>query len=366
MIGRGPACKTADDRVEVRGDGVFHRRCRGRADGARRRVAALAPRAGGADCAAEALGLPGTLKSELFASALELNTGVCASAAEGAARHSPSCGAERLGSRRSAACGSRRRKPPVQPGRGAGDRGRGALRRVRRVRGRLGSAARRQRAARPRRDAERGSVLSRARGRASLAARWCSPVGELAVLRRRGDGARLQPGGGAGAASAARRSAGFSLLRGVGGVRRALHPARPRRRLHEVLVGHPAASALRHPRDPDARPADGARAHGRLRRAPQGPVRRGPRRPPLPHDPAGARHVPAEPLGGFALRARRRARAPGRRQDARASELATELAALAGEDGLDPTRMEADRQLEVGRADGLEAVCADLVERTLG
>ena len=47
------------------------------------------------------------------------------------------------------------------------------------------------------------------------------------------------------------------------------------------------------------------------------------------------------------------------------SELAVELAALAGEDGLDPTRMEADRQLDVGRSDGLEAVCADLVERTL-
>jgi carboxylate-amine ligase len=51
---------------------------------------------------------------------------------------------------------------------------------------------------------------------------------------------------------------------------------------------------------------------------------------------------------------------------ARASELTIELAALAGEDALEPTRMEADRQLEVGRSHGLEAVCADLVERTLG
>src|ERR671936_490465 len=32
---------------------------------------------------------------------------------------------------------------------------------------------------------------------------------------------------------------------------------------------------------------------------------------------------------------------------------------------LDPTRCEADRQLEVARADGLEAVCADVAERTL-
>ena len=37
-----------------------------------------------------------------------------------------------------------------------------------------------------------------------------------------------------------------------------------------------------------------------------------------------------------------------------ASELASELVGC-----------EADRQLEVGRADGLEAVCADLVERSL-
>jgi len=47
---------------------------------------------------------------------------------------------------------------------------------------------------------------------------------------------------------------------------------------------------------------------------------------------------------------------------ARASELA---AGLAG-GRIDTTRTEADRQLEVGRAEGLEAVCADLVERTLG
>jgi glutamate---cysteine ligase / carboxylate-amine ligase len=33
--------------------------------------------------------------------------------------------------------------------------------------------------------------------------------------------------------------------------------------------------------------------------------------------------------------------------------------------GLDPNGCEADRQLEIGRADGLEAVCADLVERSI-
>jgi glutamate---cysteine ligase / carboxylate-amine ligase len=53
---------------------------------------------------------------------------------------------------------------------------------------------------------------------------------------------------------------------------------------------------------------------------------------------------------------------PEAERTARASELAAELAG----DRLDTTRTEADRQLEVGRANGLEAVCADLVERTLG
>jgi carboxylate-amine ligase len=53
---------------------------------------------------------------------------------------------------------------------------------------------------------------------------------------------------------------------------------------------------------------------------------------------------------------------PEEERTARASELAAELAG----DRLDTKRTEADRQLEVGRADGVEAVCADLVERTLG
>jgi carboxylate-amine ligase len=46
--------------------------------------------------------------------------------------------------------------------------------------------------------------------------------------------------------------------------------------------------------------------------------------------------------------------------------LASELAAEIASDRLDTTRTEADRQLEVGHVDGLEAVCADLVSRTLG
>jgi carboxylate-amine ligase len=53
---------------------------------------------------------------------------------------------------------------------------------------------------------------------------------------------------------------------------------------------------------------------------------------------------------------------PDGESTARASELAAQIAG----DRLDTNRTEADRQLEVGRADGLDAVCADLVARTLG
>jgi carboxylate-amine ligase len=53
---------------------------------------------------------------------------------------------------------------------------------------------------------------------------------------------------------------------------------------------------------------------------------------------------------------------PDGESTARASELAAEIAG----DRLDTSRTEAARQLEVGRADGLEAVCADVVARTLG
>jgi glutamate---cysteine ligase / carboxylate-amine ligase len=48
-----------------------------------------------------------------------------------------------------------------------------------------------------------------------------------------------------------------------------------------------------------------------------------------------------------------------------ARELATELFEWVGSDGLDGEEPEAARQLEVGRAEGVQAVCADLVARTV-
>ena len=53
---------------------------------------------------------------------------------------------------------------------------------------------------------------------------------------------------------------------------------------------------------------------------------------------------------------------PDGQQTAKAGELAEELAG----ERMDVSTTEAERQLEVGRSRGLEAVCADLVERTLG
>jgi carboxylate-amine ligase len=53
---------------------------------------------------------------------------------------------------------------------------------------------------------------------------------------------------------------------------------------------------------------------------------------------------------------------PDGKHTAKAGELAEELVG----DRMNTSTTEAERQLEVGRARGLEAVCADLVERTLG
>ena len=54
---------------------------------------------------------------------------------------------------------------------------------------------------------------------------------------------------------------------------------------------------------------------------------------------------------------------PERNEAVPVAELARELPVAI--DGLDASRCEADRQLEVGRANGLRAVCADLVERSV-
>jgi carboxylate-amine ligase len=89
-------------------------------------------------------------------------------------------------------------------------------------------------------------------------------------------------------------------------------------------------------------------------------------RPPAPYDPGGRGMYQQNRWAASRFGLAAELVHPDGDRTARAAELAIELAALAGEDALDPARMEADRQLEVGRSQGLAAVCADLVERTLG
>ena len=278
---------------------------------------ALAPRAAELIAASEHADLPGTLKSELFASALELNTGVCQTAAEGAeALAALRRGAARLAEERGlrlAAAGSHPFSPPEEQ----------------------------EIADEPRylEFVEYAGVSARRQGVSGLHVHIGMPSAEacfhalegvlpwLPVVLAWSANSPYLAGEETGlvsnraevlcAAAAKRRAAGLSVVRGVGGVRRTLHQPRGGRRLHEVLVGHPAPSAFRHARDPDARPADRARPYGRLRRPPQGPVRRGSRPAATSLRPGRTRDVPAEPLGGLALRARRGARASRRRSGPR-------------------------------------------------
>jgi len=88
--------------------------------------------------------------------------------------------------------------------------------------------------------------------------------------------------------------------------------------------------------------------------------------PPRKHDPAarGFYHQNRWAAARFGLGAE--LFHPDGERSSPAPELAEELFELIGRPGLlDTNRTEADRQLEVGRAKGLEAVCADLCERTL-
>jgi len=85
-------------------------------------------------------------------------------------------------------------------------------------------------------------------------------------------------------------------------------------------------------------------------------------RPLVPHDPAGRGMYQQNRWAAARFGLQAELFHPDGESTARASELAAQIAG----DRLDTNRTEADRQLEVGRADGLEAVCADLVARTLG
>ena len=323
----------------------------------------------------EKLELPGRLKTELFASVVELNTDICDSVGgahealrELRARGRTDCRGERPSHRRG-------RQPSLQRSRAAADRRRSALQGVRRLRG---VSARRQGV----------SGLHVHIGMATAEACYATLEGILPwlplVLALSANSPYLA-GRATGLASnraevlaqlPPRRGApGVRLLRGLGELRRAPDRSRARRRLHAFLVGRSAPSPLRDARDPNAGPADQPCRHRRAHRAPAGALcvrrRRGRPRAAERGDYAQNRWAALRFGPGAELIH------PDGTRLIRVPELARELLDLvapAAEQlgttdelvALDPSTCEGERQLEIGGREGLDAVCADLVERTLG
>ena len=266
----------------------------------------------------EGLVLPGSLKTELFASVFEINTNVCATAAE-IDEALPALRARR------GRCGRRgrprdrgRSDASVRPPRGPADRQGGAVRDVRRLRRHLGAPPGRPGAARARRHAVGRGLLALPRGDRPVAPGRARHVGELAVVRRRAERDGVEPRADPRRAAARRRAARVRLVRGVGVVGRPARGARRRRGLHADLVGRPSASEARDARGARPRPADGRPALGGVRRAPAGALRDCARRRAAGERSAAGRPWPRrlqpEPLVGGAVRAPRAVRASGRRE----------------------------------------------------
>jgi carboxylate-amine ligase len=326
---------------------------------------ALAPRAAELIAAAEGAALPGTLKSELFASALELNTGVCASAAEGAATLSElRRGAARLAEERGlrlAAAGSHPFSRPEE-----------------------------QEIADDPRYAEfveYAGVSARRQGVSGLHVHVGMPSAEACFHALEGVLPWLPVvlAWSANSPYFAGEETGLVSNRAEVLAELPRHGAPPAFRSYAeweefaerfIRLGladdytrfwwdirpHPRFGTLEI-RMPD-QPTELERTVGFVALL-KGLCDAVLERPPVPHDPAGRGMYQQNRWAASRFGLAAELVHPDGDRTARASDLATELSALAGGDGLDPTRMEADRQLEVGRADGLEAVCADLVERTL-
>jgi carboxylate-amine ligase len=326
---------------------------------------ALAPRAGDLIAAAEGAGLPGTLKSELFASALELNTGVCESAAEGAtALAELRRGAARLAEERGlrlAAAGSHPFSRPEE-----------------------------QEIADETRYAEfveYAGVSARRQGVSGLHVHIGMPSAEACFHALEGVLPWLPVvlAWSANSPYFAGEETGLVSNRAEILAQLPRNGAPPAFRSYSeweefaerfIRLGladdytrfwwdvrpHPRFGTLEI-RMPD-QPTELERTVGFVALL-KGLCDAVLERPQVPYDPAGRGLYQQNRWAASRFGLAAELVHPDGDRTAQASELATELAALAGEDGLDPTRMEADRQLEVGRARGLEALCADLVERTL-
>ena len=246
-------------------------------------------------------------KPELFTTMLELTTGICAGVpqaveelAELRAGGAPAPGRARARAR------GRRHLADRRPRRAARHAARAAPA-LRGVRGPLRPAPALLGAPRARRRGEPGRVHGAARGGAPLAAARARPLGQLAVRRRRARRASPRPA----------RSCSSSCR--APGRRRRSPPTRSGRRFAELLVElgladdlmrlwwdvrpHPRLGTLeiRMPDQPTRLAATAGLARSCTRSSP-GPSRPRARRP---------RALRPGPLGGRALRRRRRARAPG-------------------------------------------------------
>jgi carboxylate-amine ligase len=322
---------------------------------------ALAPRAAEVIAAAEEAWLPGTLKSELFASALELNTGVCQSpqeAAEGLAqlRRGAAALAEERGLRLAAAGSHPISRPEDQE---IADEPRYAE-----FVEYAGVSARRQgvsglhvHVSMPSAEAcfhALEGVLPWLPVVLALSANSPYLAGEeTGVMSNRAEVLAMLPRSGAPPAFRSYEEWEEHIERFV-----RLGVSADYTRFWWDVRPHPRFGTLeiRIPDQPTAleRTAGLVSALTELCRA----VLDEPQRP---HDPAG-RGLYQQNRGAaarFGLGAE--LFHPDGERVATASELAAELVG----DKLDTSRTEADRQLEVGRSSGLEAVCADLVERTL-
>ena len=223
--------------------------------------------------------------------------------------------------------------------------------------GRLGAAPGRQRAARPRRHARRGDVLPRARRRAAVAARRARALGQLAVPLGRGDRARLQPRRDPRPAAAERRAAGRSATsrEWEAFVDRlvALGLIPDYTMLWWDMRPHPRFGTLeiRMPDQPTSLARDRSRWSALLQAlceprrdaAPATTRRRGR----STSRTAGRRSGPGSTPSSLHPDGDGMARAGSSRRSSPSSWSV----------GVDTTRTEAERQLEVGRADGLEALC---------
>jgi carboxylate-amine ligase len=325
----------------------------------------LAPRAGEVIGAAESVGLPGTLKSELFASALELNTGVCASPEQAAAtlaelRRGAGALAEERGLRLAAAGSHPVSRPDEQE---IADEARYAE-----FVEYAGVSARRQgvsglhvhigmRSAEACFQALEG-VLPWLPVVLALSANSPYLAGEeTGLLSNRAEILAQLPR--TGAPPAFRSYAEWEEF-----VERFLRLglADDYTRFWWDIRPHPRLGTLeiRMPDQPTALERTGvfvALLKGLCEAALD--------LPPVGYDPAarGLYQQNRWAASRFGLAAE--LFHPDGERTALASELAVELAGLAGVQNLELGRPEAERQLEVGQAQGLRAICADLVERTV-